>query len=70
VNRIEVFTDQNGRAAVTLVKGQVLKVFIEGTTFQREFTVPTADFDVMTVATSRPDPLSIVETPPMPIRVS
>lgn len=70
VDRIIMTTDANGRASITLVKGQRLKVFIEGTTFQREFVVPTTDFDVLTVASVEPDPLDIVTTPPMPIRVS
>lgn len=69
VVRIEVYTDQNGRASVTLVKGQRLKVFIEGTTFQREFVVPTTDFDILTGASVEPDPLSIVVSPPIPIRM-
>lgn len=70
VERIEITTDANGRASVTLVKGQRLKVFLEGTTFQREFIVPTTDFDILTVASTQPDPLNIVTTPPFPIRVS
>jgi hypothetical protein len=68
--RVELSTDLNGRGSVTLVVGQRLKVFIEGTTFQREFIVPNADFDVLTVASTQPDPLSIVVAPPMPIRLS
>jgi hypothetical protein len=70
VDRITVVTDFNGRATVKLVKGQQLKVFIEGTTFQREFIVPTVDFDILTVASVQPDPLSIVTTAPLAIRVS
>lgn len=70
VDRIVVLTDSNGRASVSLVKGQQLKVFIEGTTFQREFVVPSVDFDILTTATVQPDPLSIVVAPPIPIRVS
>lgn len=70
VDRITAVTDLNGRAAITLVKNQRLKVFLEGTTFQREFVVPTTDFDILTVASAQPDPLSIVNTPPFPIRVS
>lgn len=70
VDRIVVFTDNNGRASISLVKGQRLKVFIEGTTFQREFVVPSVDFDILTVTTTQPDPLSIVIAPPLPIRVS
>ncbi len=70
VERIVITTDSNGRASTKLVKGQRLKVFIEGTTFQREFVVPTSDFDILTVATTQPDPLNIVVAPPIPIRVS
>jgi hypothetical protein len=70
VDRITAYTDSNGRASVSLVKGQRLKVFLEGTTFQREFIVPSTDFDILTVASAEPDPLSIVSAPPMPIRVS
>lgn len=68
VNRIEAETDARGRATVTLVKGQRVKVFLEGTTFQREFIVPTADFDILQVASAEADPFSIVQAPPMPIR--
>lgn len=70
VDRIVVLTDDNGKASIALVKGQRLKVFIEGTAFQREFVVPSTDFDILTVATVQPDPLSIVSAPPIPIRVS
>lgn len=70
VNRIEIVTDANGKASTLLVKGQRMKVFLEGTTFQREFVVPTTDFDILTVASVQPDPLDIVNTPPFPIRVS
>ncbi len=70
VDRVILTTDGNGKASASLVKNQRLKVFIEGTTFQREFVVPTADFDILTVASVQPDPLDIVQAPPMPIRVS
>lgn len=70
VDRIVVLTDSNGRATVSLVKGQRVKVFIEGTSFQREFVVPSSDFDILTVASVQPDPLSIVVASPLPIRVS
>lgn len=70
VDRIVAVTDGNGRASVSLVKGQRLKVFLEGTTFQREFVVPTSDFDILTVASAQPDPLNIVNIPPFAIRVS
>lgn len=70
VDRIEIFTDYNGRAEVALVKGQRLKVFLEGSSFQREFVVPTSDFDILSVASVQPDPLSIVVIPPIAVRVS
>ncbi len=70
VDRIVALTDDNGRASVSLIKGQRVKVFIEGTTFQREFVVPSIDFDILTVATVQPDPFNIVLAPPLPIRVS
>jgi hypothetical protein len=70
VDRIVVTTDDNGRASISLVKGQRLKVFIEGTTFQREFVVPSTDFDILTVASAQPDPLSIVVAAPLAVRVS
>lgn len=70
VDRIVVLTDESGKASVSLVKGQRVKVFIEGTVFQREFVVPSTDFDILTVATVQPDPFNIVVTPPLPIRVS
>lgn len=68
VERIVAVTDQNGRASISLVKGQRMKVLLEGTTFQREFIVPDSDFDILTVASSQPDPLSIAVAPPIPIR--
>lgn len=70
VDRLIATTDLNGRASIDLVKGQRLKVFLEGTTFQREFIVPSADFDILTVASTQPDPFDIVTTPPLPIRMS
>lgn len=70
VDRITAVTDSNGRVAISLVKSQRIKVFIEGTTFQREFVVPTTDFDILTVASVEPDPLDIVNTPPFAIRLS
>jgi hypothetical protein len=68
--RVEAVTDNNGQIKIALVRGQRLKVFIEGTPFQREFVVPTTDFDILTVATTADDPLDIVTSPPMPIRMS
>lgn len=70
VDRRTVTTDANGRAEAQLTKNQRLKVFIEGSTFQREFVVPETDFDILSVASVQPDPLDIVQAPPAPIRVS
>ncbi len=70
VDRVIATTDANGVASLSLVKGQRLKVFLEGTTFQREFVVPDDDFDILEVASAEPDPFSIVVAPPSPIRVS
>jgi hypothetical protein len=70
VNRIELQTDTDGKASTSLVRGIKLKVFIEGTTFNREFTVPDTDFDILQVAIDEPDPFTIVTAPPLAIKVS
>lgn len=70
VNRIETFTNKDGKITVSLVKGMRIKVFIEGTTFSREFDVPDSDFDILSAAISEPDPFGIVAATPMAIRVS
>lgn len=69
-DRVVTTTDEKGYAEMQLVIGMQMKVFIEGSSFQRFFTVPSADFDILQVATQQPDPLSVVQAPPMPIRVS
>ncbi len=69
-DRITITTDSSGKASLPLAIGMTVKVFIEGSQFNREFVVPDADFDVLQVATTKPDPLNIVVAPPMPIRVS
>jgi hypothetical protein len=70
VDRIIAITDESGHAETPLLIGQDFRVFFEGTTFQRDFTVPDDDFDLFTVLSAMPDPFTIVEAPPMPIRVS
>lgn len=70
VNRKEVITDSSGRASINLIPGQVLKVFIEGTTFHRQFQVPEEDFNVLTTAVQEPDPFSVATAPPLAIKVS
>lgn len=69
-DRIIVTTDEAGDGIINLVIGMRVKVFFEGSSFNREFTVPDVDFDVLTVATAQPDALDIVVAPPMPIRMS
>lgn len=69
-DRITLTTDSSGKASTPILKGARVKVFFEGSNFNREFTVPDADFDVITVAGAEPDPLNIVEAPPSPIRMS
>jgi hypothetical protein len=71
VDRIEMTTDENGKAELNLVRGATMKAFFEGSNYNREFVVPdTAEFDLLSVLATVPDPLSIVQAPPSPIRVS
>lgn len=70
VNRIEVLTNSDGQASCSFVIGQRVKMFIEGTMFHREFTVPDENFDVLSLAIEEPDPFGIVAAPPMAIKVS
>jgi len=72
VDRIEVSTNDVGYAEVSLAKGQTFKVFIEGSTLQRQFTVPSAgsSLNILTALTTADDPFTIVTAPPMPIRMS
>lgn len=68
--RIELTTDEAGHAEVQLVIGATIRAFFEGSGFAREFVVPDQDFDLLTVLSTEPDPFSIVQSPPMPIRES
>lgn len=72
VDRITLVTDDAGYAEKNLVRGQTFKVFIEGTPFQREVTIPSTGsaLNLLTAASTADDPFTIVESPPMPIRVS
>lgn len=72
VDRIEVATNDVGYAEVSLAKGQTFKVFIEGSTLQRQFTVPSTgtSLNILTALTTADDPFTIVTSPPMPIRMS
>ena len=69
--RLIMTTDTAGYAEINLVRGQKYKVFFEGTAYEREFVVPNVTtFDVFDVIATSPDPFSIVQVPPMPIRSS
>lgn len=70
VDRLVATTDSQGHAEIGLLKGQTFRVFFEGTSYQREFEVPDTDFDLLTVLATFPDPFSIYQAPPMPIRSS
>lgn len=72
VDRITMTTDEGGYAESSLVKGQTFKMFIEGTTFHREITIPNSgtELNLLVAASVANDPLTIVETPPMLIRVN
>lgn len=71
-DRMTVVSDEKGYVEILLARGQTFRVFIEGTTVQREFVVPSSgtDFNLLTVLSTAPDPFSIVQAPPMPIRTS
>lgn len=70
VDRIEAFTDEAGHMEISLLIGQTFRVFVEGSSFHRDFVVPEDDFDLFEVVSSAPDAFSIQQAPPMPIRVS
>lgn len=69
-DRIVAETDEIGNAEAFLAKGMLIRVYIEGSNFNREFVVPNVDFDVLQAMTAQPDSMNIVQAPPMPIRVS
>jgi hypothetical protein len=72
VDRIILTTDDAGFAEKNLIRGQTFKVFIEGTPFQREVTIPSTgtELNLLTAASTADDPFTIVESPPMPIRMT
>lgn len=71
VDRITLITDDAGYAETNLVRGQTFKMFIEGTTFHREVAILAvgAELNLLTAAAAADDPFTIVETPPLLIRV-
>lgn len=70
VDRIIVSTDERGSAEVYLARGQTFRMFFEGTTVQREITIPMGegDLNLLTALSTAADPFSIVQVPPIPIR--
>lgn len=68
--RVVLKTDQFGFASVKLPPGITVRIFFEGTGFNREIIVPSSDFNILQAMTTYPDPFNIVSTPPMPIRLS
>jgi hypothetical protein len=59
---ITIVTNSGGHAEIPLVKGTRWKVVFEGTSFIREFVVPTtATFDLMALLGVAPDPFKITE---------
>jgi hypothetical protein len=67
-DRIELTTDESGHAQTQLAVGTTIRAFFEGSGYAREFVVPDANFDLLTVLSTQPDPFTIVQAPPMPIR--
>lgn len=72
-DRIELTTDESGHAETELVIGSTIRVFFEGSGFSRECVVPAAvspavSVDLIAILSTKPDPFSIVQSPPMPIR--
>lgn len=58
-------TDNSGHAETDLVVGQKLRAVFVGSTLVRDFTVPTSDFDLLTVLSSSPD-IFDVQQPQIP----
>jgi len=68
-DRLIFYTDSSGIAVITVAKGMRFKVFLEGTGYNREITIPNTDtFDLFNLMSDAPDTFTIVQLPPMPIR--
>lgn len=72
-DRIELTTDASGHAQTKLVIGSTIRVFFEGSGYSRECVVPAAQspatsIDLLAILSTQPDPFTIVQAPPMPIR--
>jgi hypothetical protein len=72
VDRIIGITDEKGFMELFLARGQTFRFFFEGTTIQREITIPASgtELNLLTALSTAADPFSIVQAPPMPIRSS
>jgi hypothetical protein len=67
---IIALTNEFGIAHQDLIIGMTMKVFFEGSSYQRELVVPDSDFNLMAALSTKPDPFTIVQVPPRPIRVT
>lgn len=62
-------SDDAGFLQIPLVKGSIVRVAIEGTSYIREITVPDTDtFDLLNAMSTAPDPFTVQTTPPYLIR--
>ena len=64
-------TNETGYAEIYLIRGSTYRVFIEGTSYGREITVPDqVEFDLLALMGTSPDPFDIVQAPSSPIKVT
>lgn len=69
--RVQVTTNEQGFAQVPLIRGGVYRAHFEGTSFMREFVVPDlAEFDLLPLLGTMPDPFDIAQAPARPIKVT
>jgi hypothetical protein len=69
--RVSAVTNELGYAEIYLLRGATYRVFFEGTDYGREFIVPDlADFNLLELIGTSPDPFDIVRVPSRPIKVS
>lgn len=70
--RVEVLTNELGYAEANLLRGITYRMILEGTSLMREFITPTSGgpFDLMTIASTAPDPFDIATVPPRPFKVT
>lgn len=64
-------TNEQGFAQISLIRGGQYRVQIEGTAYMREIVVPDiAEFDLLPLLGTLPDPFDIVQAPSRPIKVT